>query len=284
MPELPEVETSVRMLKQKVLKKTFVCIWAEDSLKGKPLKSLKGKKIEDVERIGKGMFFHLSDGKFLFTHLKMTGHFLYGEWSLKECPLTKEKAWESQEKIMQDKKNGYLRFVFLFDNNKQLALSDPRKFAVVRLMSKKEKEDYAKKMGPDALEISKEDFVSLVRSKKKPIKVLLMEQNLIAGVGNIYASEILFKAGVTPKRKGDRISVKKAEQIYQVMRDVLQKGVDLKGDSVSDYRLLDGTKGGYQDCHLVYGRKGEKCLTCSKDIRWCSIGGRGTYYCISCQK
>ncbi len=284
MPELPEVETSVRMLKQKVLNRTFVCLWAEDERKLKAIKPLSGKRIKDIERIGKGIFFHLDDGSYLFTHLKMTGHFLSGEWFLEECPLTREKQWKSKDKLLQEKKNGYLKFVFLMDDNKQLALSDPRKFAVVSLMTAQEKEKYQQKLGPDALEITEEQFIKVVKQKRKPIKAVLMDQQTIAGVGNIYAAEILFKSKIDPRRRADRVSVKNLAKVHHYMQQLLKKGIELKGDSTSDFRLIDGSKGGYQNYHLVYNLKGNNCPECEGVIKRCVVGGRGTYYCSCCQK
>ncbi len=280
MPELPEVETSVRLLKQKVLGKTFVCIWSEK--KDPSLQSLVGRTITDVERIGKGIFFHLDNNTFLFTHLKMTGHFLLGEWELKECPLTKTKDWWSKEEIMQDKRNGYLRFVFLLDDNRQLSLSDLRKFADIRILGKKEKENYAQNIGPDALKIKEEEFRRLFK-KRKPVKSLLLEQRIISGIGNIYVSEILFKAGVRPTKRADSISRKKIEEIYYYMQEVLRKAISLKGDSTSDFRLIDGKKAGYQNHHLVYNRKNKECFVCKSPIKRCMVAGRGSYYCPACQ-
>ncbi len=276
MPELPEVETTVLSLKEKVLKRTFVSVWAEK--KDLKSKDIKGERIEDIERVGKGIFLSLDGGKFLFIHLKMTGHLLYGKWSLKKG------KWVGERKILNERKNGFLRYIFTLDNGKQLALSDPRKFAKILIFSKKEKEDYVKKIGPDTLFIKKDSFLALLENKKREIKPLLMDQQVVSGIGNIYAGEILFQAKIDPRKKANLLKKEELEKIYNLTKKTIKKAIKLKGDSTSDYRLLTGEKGGYQRHHLVYKRKGEDCFTCKKKISYVKVGGRGTYYCPKCQK
>ncbi len=277
MPELPEVETTVLSLKNKVLEKTFVSLWSEK--KRDDINSLKGKRIVDIKRYGKGIFFYLHTGDVLYIHLKMTGHLLYGKWTFSE----KEKTWISREKVMQERKNGFLRYIFFLNNGYQLAFSDPRKFGVVFLLSKEEGVSKIKSLGTDALSFKKNDFVELLSRKKTKIKPLLMDQRLIAGIGNIYAAEILFLAKIDPKKRADFLTKKDAERVYDVMRKILKKALRLKGDSTSDYRLITGEKGGYQEHHLVYNRKGKPCFECKKEVKRIVVGSRGTYYCPSCQ-
>lgn len=278
MPELPEVETVMLSLKEKVLNKTFDFIWAENKRKKSSLEKLKGKKIKDVQRKGKGIFVFLSGEEVLFIHLKMTGHLLLGKWE------EKNGSWESEGEIMQDPKNGFLRVIFFFRDGSQLALSDPRKFATISLISEKEKEERIGKLGPDPLFIGENEFVNLFKGKKGRIKPLLMEQKFIAGIGNIYASEILFKAKINPYRKVSAIEKKELTKVFKEMRKILEKAIKLKGDSTSDYRLLDGKKGGYQREHLVYDRERLNCFVCKNKIKRVNLGGRGTYYCPECQK
>ncbi len=276
MPELPEVETTVLLLRKKTLNKVFVCVWGEK--KNNLSKKLKGKRIEKITRHGKGIFFHLSSKEILFIHLRMTGHLLYGKWE------RKGKEWLSEEKIMQHPKNGFLRYIFFLSNGKQLALSDQRKFATINLISRKEKEDYLSRIGPDPLEIKKEDFFRILKERRGRIKSLLMNQQFISGIGNIYASEILFKAKIRPERNADSLKQKEMERLYLNMKTILRKGLSLQGDSTSDFRLLDGRKGGYQEKHLVYNRKNLPCPVCKKKITKTILGGRGTYFCPKCQK
>jgi formamidopyrimidine-DNA glycosylase len=282
MPELPEVETTVLSLKQKVLKKTFVCTWAEN--KEEDIPKLIGRKILDIRRFGKGIYIFLDDKNILFIHLRMTGHLLLGEWELIKDNINKKGCWQSKNKILQEKKNGFLRFVFFLDNKKQLALSDSRRFAKVSLLTPEEAEEKIKKLGPDPLLIKKEEFVNLFKNKKTSIKPLLMDQNFLSGVGNIYAAEVLFKAKINPLRKANTLKKEEIEKIYKFLQSILKESIKLSGDSTSDYRLLTGEKGGYQKHHLVYDRKGLPCFRCKSRIERRVVGGRGTYYCPFCQK
>ncbi len=274
MPELPEVETTVSLLKKEVLKRTFVSVWAE---KEAP-EGLLGRRIEDIYRCGKCIIFLLDGDLALFVHLRMTGHFLLGEWKMKEG------EWKSEEEIMQDKRNGYLRFILSLDDGRQLALSDARKFAKLYAAPLAEIESYLQRIGPDILSLNKKEFTEMLSKKKGEIKRVLMDQRFVSGVGNIYAAEALFLSGVHPQKKADSLSIKKAEDVYESLHKVLRDSIKLQGDSTSDFRLLSGERGGYQNKHLVYDRKGEKCFSCGKEIKRVSLGGRGSYYCPYCQK
>ncbi len=282
MPELPEVETTVLSLRKKALKRAFVCVW--DEKEREELKNLVGKRIEKVERFGKGIFLFLDDKNVLFIHLRMTGHLLLGKWERKKDPVTGKEEWYSKEKVMQEGKNGFLRYVFFLDNGKQLSLSDPRKFAKVTLFSEKEVETYVGKLGPDPLVLEKDEFINLFRGRKKPVKILLMDQCFVSGIGNIYVAEILFKAKINPSKKTSLLTEKEIEKIYNFTQSILKKAIKLQGDSTSDYRHLDGKKGKYQNHHLVYQRKGKDCFDCGESIKKIVLGGRGTYYCPRCQK
>ncbi len=282
MPELPEVETTVLSLRKKALKRAFVRVWEEKE--GDELKNLVGRRIEKVERFGKGIFLFLDDENVLFIHLRMTGHLLLGNWEIRRNNLTGKEEWYSEEKVMQDGKNGFLRYVFFLDNGKQLALSDPRKFAKVTLFSEKEAEAYIGKLGPDPLVLKKDEFVDLFKGRKKPVKILLMDQQFVSGIGNIYAAEILFKAKINPSKKAPLLTEKETEKIYNFTQSILKKAIKLEGDSTSDYRHLDGEKGEYQNHHLVYQRRGKDCFDCGESIKKIVLGGRGTYYCPRCQK
>ncbi len=284
MPELPEVENTVRLLRKEVLKRTFVDVWIEDDRK-KELYNLKGKRIEDVVRYGKNIFFLLNDGNIFFVHLKMTGHFLLGSWKKVVNPESGREDWFSEDKIMQDRRNGFIRAIFYLDNGKQIALSDMRKFAKLVIISKREMDEIIlDKLGPDPLLIKKEEFLSLLSKEKRKIKPLLMDQSFLAGIGNIYASEALFMAKIDPKKASNLIADEKKEKLYDFLQDILKKSIKLGGDSASDYRLLDGTKGGYQNHHFVYMRENESCFHCNGKIKRIMVGGRSTYYCPLCQK
>lgn len=276
MPELPEVETTVSSLKKEVLGRTFVRAWSESNFN--KIKSVKGKCIKNIYRKGKCIVFVFSEKEGMFAHLRMTGHFLVGKWEMVDG------KWKSEEKMMNDKRNGHLRFVFFLDDGRQLSLSDQRKFAEIYTAPLKEIEKYLNLLGPDMLSVRENLFVDMIRSKKRAVKPLLLDQRFIAGIGNIYASEALFVSGIYPGKQSCLIPKEDLRKLYSNLIAVMKKSICLKGDSTSDYRLLDGKKGGYQNEHLVYNRRGEKCVCCSEKIRRVTLGGRGTYYCPNCQK
>ncbi len=269
MPELPEVEVTVVALKKKVLGRTFVFVWEEND--NSQLKELQGKKIKDIKRYGKNIFFFLEKEIVLFVHLRMTGYFLF--FNDKEKEITEIK-----------KKNRFLRLILFLDNGDVLAFSDARKIGHFSVISTKETQERINKLGPDPLLITESDFTGLFKNKKGCIKSLLMDQSFLAGIGNIYASEILFMAGIDPRRKTNLLSENELKKIHYFTVSIMQKAIKLKGDSVSDFRLLDGERGEYQNYHLVYGRKGLLCTKCKEKIERIVIGGRGTYYCPKCQK
>ncbi len=283
MPELPEVETTVLGLRKKVLSRTFVDVWTdfkklvkEPSFK-KFKKEIRGKEIKSVYRRGKNIILVLSSGYYLLVHQKMTGHLLYGRWEKKD-------KWVSLKKgPMEDKYNSYIHLIFFLDKG-MLALSDLRKFAKVKLLKEEELEKELEDIGPDALEISFEEFKNIIKEKKGKIKQVLMDQKLIAGIGNIYSDEALFRAGINPFKKASSLKEKELISLYKNIIDVLKKGVKKGGESISDYRNLEGEKGKFDDFRKVYRRKGEKCPQCGEEIKRKKIGSRSTHFCPKCQK
>lgn len=290
MPELPEVETSVRSLKSKVLGRTFVDVWTDcrkiikkpDFLQFK--KEIKQKKIKNIRRRAKNIIFDLSGGMSLLVHQKMTGHLLFGKWEKNGS------FWKSETPgpLSDDFRNGFLHVIFLFDNKWQLALSDMRKFAKIELWNSKELEgsEYFSSLGPEPLGKSFDfkTFKSRLPAKGK-IKTALMDQKNIAGIGNIYSDEILWKAKIHPLRETFSLSEKELKEIYKAIKPVLASSIKLEGDSFSDYRLIDGKKGHYQDIQKVYGRENLFCKR--KDggiIKRLKVGGRSAHFCPKCQK
>jgi len=257
MPELPEVTTMVKGLKKTVLKSTVLDIWC-DSRKNIKRPSFKNfrkgiikVRIEKIERKGKLILFYLNNNKVLIVHPKMSGHFLYGKWRK-----TKD-GWKSLEKgAMEDPMNRFIHLIFFMDNNKMLAFSDLRKFARIELWDEKNlgKADILKDIGPDALEISFKEFQEILKNKRK-IKQVLMDQKFIAGIGNIYSDEILFKAKINPFRIANSLNLKEKQAIHKAIKLILEKGVELAGSSISDFRKIDGKRGGFQDITKVYHRK-----------------------------
>jgi formamidopyrimidine-DNA glycosylase len=284
MPELPEVETIVNGLREEVQGRTFLDIWT-DSRKlfknitfEKFLKNIKGKKINSIRRRGKIILFDLSDNFVLLIHQKITGHLLLGKWE------KKGNKWISKEKgaKFNDPINQSIRVVFLL-NGVEMALSDLRKFAKIELWKKQDLEKELELLGPEPLEISFNDFKKLFFKKKGVIKQVLMDQNFIVGIGNIYASDILWEARINPQRRVESLKEVELKKIYLAMKSILKQSIKLKGDSFSDFRTVSGEKGGYHSVARVYGKQGEKCK-CGGTIKRIKQGGRSTFFCPKCQK
>ena len=219
MPELPEVETTIRDLRKKVLGRTFVDVWSDFKRIVKKPKSFKafkkeiaGKKIENVRRRAKFIIIDLSQNKSLLIHQRMTGHLLAGEWEKKEG------EWKSDRSPLSEKVNSYIHLIFQLDDGSMIALSDLRKFTKIELWDTEEIESLKKikKLGPEPLkeDFTFEKFKDVLKGRKAKIKQVLMNQEVVAGIGNIYASEILFRAKVHPFKKTNKLSEKELKKIY----------------------------------------------------------------------
>jgi len=289
MPELPEVETTVRGLKSRVLNRTFIDVWTDfQKMIKKPdnfaefKKGIIGREIENIKRRAKNILIEISGGKILLIHQKMTGHLLVGRWEKtgnRWLPLIKGP--------LSDPTNSFIHLVFRLDKG-MLALSDMRKFAKIELWDKKELENSEefKKIGPEPLDksFSFEKFKIALRDKNGKIKQVLMDPNVIAGIGNIYSDEILFRAKVHPLKIVPKLKENELKSIYREMKIVLPKAIELGGESFSDFRKVDGSKGFFDKERKVYRREGEKCPVCGNVIKRIKIGGRSAHFCPSCQK
>jgi len=269
MPELPEVQTIVNDLKKKIMgskiadiKTITKSIWRN----GPPHKrKIIGTAVSNIDRKGKYILIRLSRGRTLVIHLKMTGRLTI----------------ENKRKIA-DK---HTHFVFVFDEF-ELHFNDVRRFGFLDLIEKIEinSTPYLAKIAPDPFEINQDEFIRLIQSKKRIIKPLLMDQTVISGLGNIYADEALFRAGIHPKKNSSKMSKVRAGNLYRSIIEILKKAIHARGSSVSDYVDGSGHRGGYQHKHLVYGKEGEPCPQCGRAIKRERIGGRSAHYCTRCQK
>jgi formamidopyrimidine-DNA glycosylase len=289
MPELPEVETIVRDLRKEVLHRTFIDIWtdAPNIIKNDTLASFKkkivGKEILGIRRRAKNILIDLSDEYVLLVHQKIAGHLLFGKYKFEKGVWTAEK----EGPLLTDPINNYIHVVFVLDNKTQIVLSDARKFAKVELWKKKDleaSEDFFE-LGPEPLEedFTFDKFKRLFEKKKGRIKQVLMDQNFISGIGNIYASEILFKAKIHPEEEIKNLNEEDLKRIYDATRIILKKAIELRGDSFSDFRTLYGEKGEAQGMNQVYQKDGEACPICGGTIKRITQGGRGTFFCPKCQ-
>lgn len=289
MPELPEVETTVRGLNNKVLNRTFVDVWTDwKKTVKKPdfnnfKKEIKKKKIKRVWRRGKNIILELSDGYSILIHQKLTGHLLFGSWILDNG------YWRAEKKgVLEDKVNTYIHLVFFLDNGKMLALSDLRKFAKVELWKTEEllNSKKFKGLGPEPLDKSFtfDKFKRVLANKKGKIKQVLMNQEIIAGIGNIYSDEALWRAKIHPFKDVSKLKETELKLLYFAIKDVLKKGIKLGGESFADYRNIEGKKGAFDKERKVYQREKEKCFRCGTEIKRLKIGGRSAHFCPKCQK
>ena len=266
MPELPEVETIKRELEQSILGKkiTEVCVHnpmviREPSVE-KFKRELAGAGIKNILRKGKLLILELSNGKSLAIHLKMTGQLVY--------PGTGKAA----------------RVIFHLSDGKTLDFNDQRLFAELRLVNDWRALAFVQGLGPEPSDISVEQFKAMLAKKKTKIKPLIMDQSFIAGIGNLYAAEALFRGRIHPERPASSLSDKEKGTLYKEIRDTLHEAIEHKGSSVDDYVQLSGRPGGYVKFHKVYDREGKPCLVCKATIKRIALSGRGTYFCPTCQK
>jgi len=273
MPELPEVETIARGLAKRVTGDVVESVWL--GRKKEPLKSpaskiaqvLEQSRIASVHRMGKHIVFDLDRQKFnrqnkesqWIVHLGMTGR-------LQVCDPNTEIAKHTHA-ILKLASGRELRFV------------DPRRFGRLSVAT-----TGFNATGIEPLEIDLESFIGLFRGRRTPIKSALLNQKLLRGVGNIYADESLFRAGIRPKRRAATIPREKLARLHIAVKEVLKEAIALGGSSVSDYVNADGEAGFFQLEHRVYGREGEPCLICRTPIKRVVIAGRSSHYCPNCQK
>ena len=300
MPELPEVQTVVSDLNKKVVGRKITGVWLDwpkmikDTLDQSRTKIahkhlavfekyLKGKKIIKVRRRGKNILIYLSGNLLILIHQKMTGHMLVGKWKIqgkKVIPLEPPAA-------VSDPYNRFIHLVFYLDNGKMLALSDLRKFAKVILGGVEEIENLPelKNLGPDALEpkFTYSDFKKIISSEKRKIKQVLLDQEVIAGIGNIYSDDILWESGIHPFTYAQKLNNSRLKKLYQAMGKILNQAVKLRGTSTSDFRDTSGEMGHYTGHRRVYQREDEPCPRCGVKIKRVKIGGRSAHFCPNCQ-
>lgn len=300
MPELPEVQTTVIGIKRYAQSLSITDIWTNyksDHYKGKdeiknPSFFLKFKRvvigahIADVTRRAKNILIELSNGNTIIIHMKMTGHVLYGTYAKTRT------GWAALDPgpLRDDPFNRHIRLIFSLSNGKHLALSDLRKFAKVTFVKTDDlhTSKHLITSGPEPLSPSfnLSSFKERILLRpKSPIKTVLMDPTIIAGIGNIYSDEILWRAGVHPLTKPKDIPQEKIVRMFKGMKELLKKGISFGGDSMSDYRNILGKPGKFQEKHMAYRKTGSKCLKprCSGTILRLKIGGRSAHFCSNHQ-
>jgi formamidopyrimidine-DNA glycosylase len=272
MPELPEVETIRRTLEAKLTDRTIreVIVNHPGMLEGRPVadftREIIGKIIKRVERRGKYLLLWLNGDLVLALHLRMTGQLTV----------------EASEQTVADAT--YL--IIKLDNQTELRFRDQRKFGKAFVFAAGAVPPALGKLGPEPLaaEFTVAVLTKRLAGHKLAVKKALLNQELLAGLGNIYADEALFVAGIHPARLTDSLTKSELEQLYQAIRQVLSEGIKYRGTSIRDYLDGEGKPGSYQEHLRVYGRKGQPCPVCGAPIAKMNLGGRGTHFCPLCQK
>jgi formamidopyrimidine-DNA glycosylase len=287
MPELPEVETIRADLEKNVLNRQIIgseFLWPgilKDAGSSEFESIVLGKKITAVERRAKNLSLHLDGDYALLFHMKMTGHLIFTDdvWQVDESG--RWQRHEGQESPLYDPLNQYIRAVFYLSGEKILAFSDLRKFAYVRLIKKSELANYYDKYGPEPLEdgFTADYLEKALATKSIAIKKALLDQTLVAGIGNIYADEILFLAKIHPLTPANKISREKLGLVVRSTKKILTKAIELRGTSTSDFRDTEGKKGEFGNILAVYRRTGQPCINDGTPIARIVVGGRGTHYC-----
>jgi formamidopyrimidine-DNA glycosylase len=284
MPELPEVETIANGVDARVRGARIVGVWTSGKLQtfktpeAEIVEALTGATIESVRRVGKTIVMTVVWGglkmpetaEFLI-HLGMTGRLLVSQPDVELPPHT--------------------HAVLTLADEREIRFVDPRRFGRLSIHASGIQPatgnlQQAGYSGPgrEPLGISLEDFVALFRGRKTPIKAALLNQSLLHGVGNIYADEALFRAGIRPRRQAGRVTRAEFARLRTALQAVLKRAIKLGGSSVSDYVDAEGMRGYFQIEHKVYGRGGEPCTVCWTPIQKIVVGGRGTHFCPKCQK
>lgn len=269
MPELPEVETIARGLNQKLAGDRILEVWI--GKKPEVLKSpareiervLKSARIDSFRRVGKHIVGDLetpSGPAQWIIHLGMTGR----------CVVSEPGAELAK----------HTHLIATLESGRELRFVDPRRFGRLQVMQGRQFEA----PGAEPIASGKEQFVKLFRGRKTPIKSALLNQKLLSGIGNIYADESLFRAGVRPKRQAARLTRAELERLYDAVQEVLDEAIKAGGSSISDYVDANGENGLFQLQHRVYQRTGEPCLVCGTGIKRVVLAGRSSHYCPKCQK
>jgi formamidopyrimidine-DNA glycosylase len=279
MPELPEVETIRRDLDPHLRGHAVVRLEVRDrrllseEQEARVRTMLCGQRWDTLSRRGKYLVARLANGWELIFHLRMTGQLV----------LTSERG-EKRTGIIDKPLAPRFRLRLDFDHGMALEFYDQRRFGEVFLKGPSDPWPGKTALGPDPLNgLSREDFIELIKAKSTRIKPLLMDQSVLAGVGNIYAQEALFRAAIRPSRPGRRLTRLEAGTLFNALRQTLLSAIKHRGSTSRDYRDAFGHSGSAQLLHAVYRRGGQPCLKCRTSLRETRVGGRGTVFCPRCQ-
>ena len=271
MPELPEVETIRRQLAPHLEGRTLLDVeildwrWTRPQDPATVADGMRGQEVRHVGRAGKYLVWELADERFLLVHLRMTGALLFDP----------------------DVDPLHTRVRMCLDGGHRLIYVDPRRFGTGHLLLGEAARDayLAERLGVEPMtpEFTAEHLRAIARGRTAPVKAFVLDQRRIAGVGNIYADEALFRAGIHPLRPAGALTRPQLDALRDGIEQALAAGIEAKGATIDDFRHVDGARGSFQNRFLVHLREGEPCVNCATPIRKLVVGGRGTYVCEHCQ-
>jgi formamidopyrimidine-DNA glycosylase len=291
MPELPEVEVTRRRIEPLLIgrrissvrttRDSYFFLTRPAALK----RNLLGRYAVELGRRGKYLLLGLDDGKRLMLHLGMTGQlFSQHATSVRLLSASQRSSLSPGEQLrFEPDQHTHLSLGFA-DRGPEVFFRDVRKFGKVRLLGQGQSDPRLDRLGVDALEASGEQLFRLTRRRKAAIKNVLLQQSVIAGIGNIYADEGLFLARIRPTRRASSLTRRRCEELVGSLQRVLLRSIESGGSSISDFIAPDGSDGLYQDERHAYGRGGEPCPRCGGLIRRLVLGQRSTHFCPRCQK
>ena len=281
MPELPEVETIRRGLAKFIIKDKIkdTKILCAKSFQGEPVKA----EIKSIRRYGKALIIDLNNGKSLMIHLRMTGQLIYDDHKKERYA-----AGHPSENFVDKLPNKQTRVILELENG-TLYFNDQRKFGFIKVLNTKDVENdpFIKKLAKEPWQMTPDElYEKLQRHKNSCIKAVILDQTIICGLGNIYADESLFMAGIHPATKAGNITKKDTAKLLDAAKTVMDKSIASGGSTMKDYVKADGTRGDYLDKFAqVFNKKGQPCPTCGKaKIEKIKVAGRGTHFCPNCQK
>ena len=290
MPELPEVET-IRLQLQRFLighKIEDVEIRYAKKFSGDK-KYLIGGKIKEIRRFGKAQAIDLDCGYSILIHIKMTGQLIYTGPNLSRYHALRAPAgFKLSKKVTGGVPGKHTHIIFHLSKGGKLYFNDVRKFGWLKVVKSNEveKDDFIARLGPEPFKnLNFDNFKKTLSKSSRPIKIILMDQSKISGIGNIYANDALWKACINPKRPSNKLNPSEQKNLYDAIHGVLKEGIKYGGSSENTYVTPDGKEGDYQNHSLVYGKEGNKCKRCHKaKILKFFLSGRGTYFCPVCQR
>ena len=291
MPELPEVEITRRRIEPHLLGRrirtvrttaaSYLFMTPPETLRHR----LRGRTTTALERLGKYLIAELDDRRRLVIHLGMTGQLFSQTASSVRLLAASTRQALAPEEQAEFRPDDHTHFRLAFDDDGPgVYFRDVRKFGKLLLLEPDESHPRLERLGPDALEVSGELIFRASRKRRVPIKQLLLDQSLLAGVGNIYADEALFLSGVRPGRRAERLTRRECDLLAEAVGRVLRRSIETGGSSIRDYVAPDGRDGAYQFERHVYARAGEPCFVCGSAVRKRVVAQRGTHYCPTCQK